>query len=111
MDSELKQNRVQIWEKHIHPFQERIINEVNEGLPEAEKVRPTGGRSFTQGRQGHYITQRHPDGRESKVYNCRFKGADLDVGTGSAKAAGKLTNIMKQYGFDPRIQTATARIS
>lgn len=102
MDGELKKNRVQVWEKHIHPFQERIINEVNEGLSEAEKVRPTGGSElYAKDDDGNYITQRHADGRESKVYNRQFKGADLDVGTGSAKAADKLTSIMKQYGFDP----------
>lgn len=102
MDGELKRNRVNLWAAHIHPFQERVMQEVNQNLPEAEKIRPTGGSElYARDDAGNFITEKHLDGTESKVFNRRFKGADLDVGTESPEAAAKFYQAMKDNGFDP----------
>ena len=102
MDGELKRNRVNLWAAHIHPFQERVMEEVNQNLPEAEKIRPTGGSElYARDDVGNFITEKHLDGTESKVFNRRFKGADLDVGTESPEAAAKFYQAMIDNGFDP----------
>ncbi|MED6314815.1 MAG: hypothetical protein VX704_07250, partial [Verrucomicrobiota bacterium] len=102
MDGELKRNRVKLWATHIHPFQERIMEDANQGLSEADKIRPTGGSElYAKDQAGNFIIEKHPDGTTSKVYNRQFKGADLDVGTGSPEAAEKFYKVMKDNGFDP----------
>jgi len=106
LEDEYNRQKISIWAQRIEPFNQAVMNEVNQGLAPEDTVRPTGGSQlFAKDAQGNTITKSLGNGGgEIKVYNGTFKASDLDIGCSGKKCpenAKKVDEIYRKYGFSP----------
>ena len=107
LENEYKRQKISIWAQRIEPFNQAVMNEVNQGLAPEDTVRPTAGSQlFAKDKNtGKLITESLNNGAgQIKVYNGTFKASDLDIGVSgknSREVAKKVDETYRKYGFSP----------